>query len=151
MNESVDTYIESLPDDRGSTVRAVRDVLLRSLPDGYRESMSSGMITYEVPPERLPRTYNGKPLIYVALAAQRRYISLYLMGVYGDPATAEWFRESYANSGKNLSMGKSCLRFKNLDDLPLDLVSEAVARIPLEKYVADYDAAQGRRRSRRVS
>ncbi len=93
MNESVDTYIESLPDDRGSTVRAVRDVLLRSLPDGYRESMSSGMITYEVPPERLPRTYNGKPLIYVALAVQRRYISLYLMGVYGDPATAEWFRE----------------------------------------------------------
>ena len=107
---TVEDYLATLPDDRRTAITTVRDLVNEHLPDGYRESMAFGMITWSVPLERLPDTYNGQPLGYIALASQKNYMTLYLMSAYGDEET--WFREEYAKSGKKLDMGKSCVRFK---------------------------------------
>src|SRR5919107_5809352 len=94
------------------------------MPAGYREGVAFGMITWCVPLERYPHTYNGQPLGYVALAAQKRHYALYLMGLYADSGEAAQFRSRWEAGGRRLDMGKSCLRFRGLDDLHLDLVWE---------------------------
>ena len=142
---TVEEYLDGLPDDRRETVETVRSVVRDNLPDGYKETMQFGMIAYVVPLERYPKTYNRQALQYAALAAQKNYVSLYLMNVYGDEETERWFLDSYRASGKRLDMGKSCVRFKSLDDLPLDLVGEAIARTPVDDYIALYETARGLR------
>ena len=139
---TVDEYLDELPEDRTEALQAVRQVILANLPDGYAEAMNWGMISYEIPLERYPATYNNKPLAYAALASQKNYMSLYLMSVYGDSETEAWFHDRYLASGKRLDMGKSCVRFRSLDDLPLDLVGEVVARTPVEDFISRYEAAR---------
>ena len=139
---TVDEYLDELPEDRTEALQAVRQVILANLPDGYAEAMNWGMISYEIPLERYPTTYNNKPLAYAALASQKNYMSLYLMSVYGDSETEAWFHDRYLASGKRLDMGKSCVRFRSLDDLPLDLVGEVVARTPVEDFISRYEAAR---------
>ena len=123
----------------------MRKVILDNLPTGYEEMMQFGMISYVIPLERYPVTYNKQPLQYAALASQKHYMSVYLMNVYGDPDSEQWFVEQYRASGKKLDMGKSCVRFKKLDDLPLDLIGRAIARTPVEAYIEVYEAARGKR------
>ena len=145
-----DEYIASLPDDRRDAVSAVRDVVRKNLPAGYEEGMQYGMIGWYVPLDRFPDTYNGQPLGLAALANQKNYISLYLNSVYGDRATEAWFKERYAATGKKLAMGKSCLRFRKVDDIPLDLIGETIARADLDSFLAHYEEARGSsRRTRR--
>ena len=146
---TVDDYLASLPDDRRAAISAVRDVILRNLPDGYREGMAYGMIGYYVPLDQFPDTYNGHPLGLAALASQKHHMSLYLNNVYGDTATEAWFRERYGASGKRLDMGKSCVRFRRLDDLPLDVVGEVIARTPVDAFLAHYEAVRGSSRATR--
>jgi hypothetical protein len=141
---TVEEYLQSLPEDRRAVVAAVRDVILKNLPAGYHESMGFGMINYAVPLERYPKTYNKQPLCYAALAAQKNYIALYLMGVYAPPERHEWFREEFRKAGKKLDMGKSCVRFRKLDDLPLDLIGRVIAGIPVDKWIAIYEASRKR-------
>ena len=117
---TVEEYLDELADDRRETVEAVRDVVTANLPDGYEETVQFGMISYVVPLERYPKTYNRQALQYAALASQKNYVSLYLMNVYGDQETERWFLDRYKASGKRLDMGKSCVRFKSVEDLPLD-------------------------------
>lgn len=138
---TAEEYLQSLPEDRREVVSAVRDVVLRNLPDGFTEAVSGGMITYCIPLERFPNTYNKQPLGYVALASQKNHIALYMMGAYGDPAEAKRIEEGFARAGKKLDMGKSCIRFRKLDDLPLDVIGESVSRTPPEKLIALHDAA----------
>lgn len=133
---TVEEYLAALPEDRREAISAVRDVILRNLPAGFAEEMRHGMISYVVPLERYPDTYNGRPLPLASLASQKRHLALYLMGVYGDEGTATWFRERWAETGKRLDMGRSCVRFRRLDDLPLDLVGEAIGRVSLDDFVA---------------
>ena len=109
---TVEEYLDELTDDRRATVEAVRDVVRANLPDGYEETVQFGMISYVVPLERYPKTYNRQALQYAALASQKNYVSLYLMNVYGNQETERWFLDSYKASGKRLDMGKSCVRFK---------------------------------------
>jgi hypothetical protein len=142
-------YIADLPPDRRAAISAVRDVIRSNLPEGFEEGMEFGVITWYVPLERFPDTYNGRPLGLVALASQKQYMALYLNTVYGDPELEDWFRARYADSGKRLDMGKSCVRFRKLEDLPLDVVGETVARVPLERFVAHYQAARGSSRKAR--
>jgi Domain of unknown function (DU1801) len=137
-----DEYVASLPEDRRDAVETVRRVINENLPDGYREGMAFGMIGWYVPLERYPNTYNGQPLGLVALASQKNYLNLYLNSVYGDPATERWFRERYAASGKKLDMGKSCVRFRRLEDLPLDVIGETIARAELDGFLARYEEAR---------
>ena len=144
---TVNDYLSELDPDRKTSVAAVRGVILENLPDGYEEVMQYGMISYIVPTSVLAETYNGQPLMYAALASQKRYMSLYLTNVYGDEGSAEWFRQRYAASGKKLNMGKSCVRFRKLEDLPLDVVGEAIALTPLNEFLEIYRASRvGRRK-----
>lgn len=140
--QTPESIIADLPLDRREAVSRVRQVILANLPPGYEEGILFGMISYYVPLERFPDTYNGQPLVYLALASHKNHMSLYLMNVYGDPATQRWFQQRYAASGKRLDMGKSCLRFKRLEDLPLDVIGDTVARTPVDRFIAGYRAAR---------
>jgi hypothetical protein len=146
---TVDEYLKSLPDDRRDAIKGVRKVILENLPKGYKEGMQWGMITYYIPLEDYPNTYNGQPLAYAALAAQKNFNSLYLMTVYGDPKSRKWFDAAYKASGKKLDMGKSCVHFKKLDDLPMDLIAETIARVPKEQYIKNYETARKTTKSRK--
>ena len=148
--KTADEYIESLPDDRREAVREVRDTVRANLPEGFEEGMSYGMIAWYVPLERFPNTYNGEPLGLAALASQKNYISLYLLSVYGDPSTEAWFKDRYAETGKLLNMGKSCLRFRRLEDVPLDVIGETIARVDLDSYLAGYESTMGSYRRTRA-
>ena len=148
---TVEQYLASLPADRRAAMSAVRDVILKNLDKDYEEGMQYGMIGYYVPLERFPDTYNRQPLSLAGIASQKRYMSLYLNTVYGDPETDRWFRKRYAASGKKLDMGKGCVRFRRLDDLPLDLIAETIARTPVDRYVERYRAVRGSTRKARVS
>ena len=143
-----DEYVASLPEDHREAVATVRDVINRNLPPGYEEGMQYGMIGWYVPLARYLDTYNGQPLAIAGLASQKNYISLYLNTVYGSPREEAWFKERYAASGKKLDMGKSCLRFKRLEDVPLDVIGETIARAELERTLANYEEV--RASSRRV-
>jgi uncharacterized protein YdhG (YjbR/CyaY superfamily) len=138
---TVQEYLAELPEDRRAVVAAVRDVVLRSIPAGYQESMAFGMIGYGVPLERYPDTYNGQPLAYAAIAAQKNYYALYLMSAYTG-AQEQAVREAFAAAGKKLDMGKSCIRFKKLDDLPLDALGRIIAATPPDAFIAQYEAAR---------
>ena len=145
-----DEYVASLPGDRAAAVQAVRDVINANLPAGYREGMAFGMIGWYVPLERYADTYNGQPLGLVALASQKNHLSLYLNNVYGDPGTEAWFRELWARTGKKLDMGKSCVRFRRLEDLPLDVIGETIARTELDGFIRRYEAVRGSSRAART-
>lgn len=137
--DSVEQYIQALPEDRREAITALRRVILDNLPAGYEEMMQYGMIGYSVPLSRYPNTYNGQPLSYVALASQKNYISLYLMGIYSRPEQAEWFTQTWQATGKKLNMGKSCVRFRKLDDVPLDLIGQVVAMTSVDEFIATYE------------
>ncbi len=146
---TVEQYINALPPDRREQIAGLRDLILRRLPDGYVEQMDFGMIAYVIPLATYPETYNGHPLMYAAVASQKRHMSLYLMNVYGDEATQRWFTEGFTAAGKKLDMGKACVRFKRLDDLPLDFIGDVIARTSVADYIAGYESSRARMASNR--
>lgn len=131
-------YLASLPSERRTVMAKVRAAVKRAMPKGYKESMGYGMICWTVPLSVLPETYNGEPLCYAALAAQKNHTALYLMGPYGDQALLAELKAGYKAASLKLDMGKSCLRFKSLDDIALDVVGRVISRLPVETYVAMY-------------
>ncbi len=139
---TVEACLNELPPERREMIEIVRQVILDHLPEGYVEAVRRGMISYEVPLESYPDTYNGQPLSYAALASQKNYVSLYLMAFYGDEALRERFETAYCATGKRLDVGKSCVRFRKLDDLPLDLVAEMIAAVSVDENVAQAKAAR---------
>ncbi|MDX6695493.1 MAG: hypothetical protein QOF02_3096 [Blastocatellia bacterium] len=143
---TVEEYLSELPEERRAIVARVREVILQHLPEGYKEAMNWGMIAYEVPRERFPDTYNGQPLAYVALAAQKNYFALHLIGVYQDSKQETWLREAFAEAGKKLEMGKGCLRFRKLDDLPLEVIGRVVAAITPDELIEQHKANRSRGR-----
>ena len=125
-------------------ISAVREVILTNLPEGYEECMSYGMIGYVVPHSLYPKGYHcnpKQPLPFACLGSQKNHMAIYLMNVYGDKATEEWFRKAWQASGKRLDMGKSCVRFKKLEDIPLDVIGQVVARTPVKNYIDGVDKA----------
>ena len=150
-SQTPEEYLASLPDDRREALGAVRRTILDNLRDGFREGMQYGMIGYYIPLERFPDTYNRQPLGLAALASQKRHMALYLNNVYGDAATEARFRAAYAASGKNLDMGKSCVRFRRLEDLPLDVIGEAIHGETVEGFIARYAEARGSSRKSRAT
>jgi hypothetical protein len=150
---SVAEYLASLPEDRRKIVEAVRKVIRANLDKNYEEGMQYGAIGYYVPHKVFPAGYHcdpKQPLPFAALASQKNYLSLYLMGVYcgcgegpGAALTpqAKWFREAWARTGKKLDMGKACVRFRKLEDLALEVVGEAIRRVPAERYIEQYQKA----------
>lgn len=141
---TVDAYLDELPADRRAAIGVVRDEVLRRLPEGFQEAMNWGMITYQVPLETYPDTYNGQPLMYAALASQKNHMAVYLTAVYADEGTRDGFLASYRATGKRLDMGKSCVRFRRLDDLPVELIGDAIASCDLESFVTIYERSRQR-------
>jgi len=141
---TVARYLAELPAERRASIARVRAVIRKRLPKGYRESMNWGMICYAVPLSVHPNTYNGQPLCYVALAAQKNYVALYLMPVYMNPALLNALKAGFKQAGKRLDMGKSCVRFRSSTDLPLGVIGDIVASTPMAKFIAI--AASARRR-----
>jgi hypothetical protein len=140
--ETPQEYLESLPEGRREAIAEVRQTILDNLPEGYEEAMQYGMLSYVIPLERYPETYNGQPLGYVSMASQKNYMSLYLMGIYGEVDGRNWFEAEAEKRGAKLDIGKACVRFRRLEDLPLDLVGEAVARIGVEDFIDKYERSR---------
>jgi uncharacterized protein YdhG (YjbR/CyaY superfamily) len=146
---TVEDYLASLPDDRRKAQEAVRQTILEHLPEGLAETMAWGMISYVVPLETFPDTYNGEPLVHTALASQKQHMSVYLNAIYGDEQVRQEFEEAYRATGKRYDVGKSCVRFRRLDDLPLDVVGQAVGSTSAQELIAQHERAMGARRSPR--
>ena len=126
---TVREYLARLPADRRKAITAVRKVIRENLPDGYEEAMNWGMITYQVPLGTYPDTYNGQPLMYAALASQRNHMAVYLTGIYTSEGSRAAFERAYRTTGKRFDVGRSCVRFRTLDDLPLPLIGETIASL----------------------
>jgi uncharacterized protein DUF1801 len=137
-----EAYLAELPRERAHLVARVRDLVNANLPDGYVERMNWGMISWEVPRELYPDTYNGQPLVYAGLAAQKNHNALYLNGVYASDERTERLRRDYEAAGRKLDMGKSCIRFKKAEDLAEDVLAATIRSIPLDRFIADYEASR---------
>ena len=133
-----------MPEERKAAISAVRSVILANLPPGYEETVQHGMLSYGIPLATYPVTYNKLPLLFAGLASQKNYMTVHLMNLYGNPADEEWFVQRYTATGKKLNMGKSCVLFKTIDDLLIDLIGEAVARTPVESCIQLYESARKR-------
>jgi hypothetical protein len=136
---TVNEYLKSLPEERRKAISAVRKVILKNLPAGFEESMNYGMISYQVPLGIYPNTNNKQPLMFAALASQKNYMAIHLVGIYLDVDYRAKFESAYKASGKKLDAGKGCVRFKNLDDLPLDVIGEVIASMTVEKYISYFE------------
>jgi hypothetical protein len=137
-----EALLAGLPPERSEALAHARQLVNDALPLGYHESVEGKMIVWSVPLERYPDTYNKQPLQLAALAAQKNYNALYLMGLYLSDERVREFQQAYAAAGKKLDMGKSCLRFRTADELCDAAVSAAIAAVPVETYIRDYDAAR---------
>lgn len=149
--KNVEDYLAELPAERRDVLTAMRKLILEHLPKGYVESVQYGMMCYGIPLSEYPNTYNGQPLGYLALAAQKNYYALYMLGPYGDPKAEAELRAGFEKAGKKLDMGKSCLRFKAVDDLALDAISKAIASTPPKRLLELYEAARANMKSSKPS
>jgi hypothetical protein len=140
---TVQQYLASLPADRRAVIESVRSVIRKNLDPLFEEGMQYGMIGYYVPHSVYPAGYHcdpKQPLPFVCLASQKNYMSVYLGCVYGDPERERWFRDAWAKTGRKLDMGKSCVRFKKLDDLALDVIGESIRRVPARAFIEWYES-----------
>ena len=147
---TVAEYLAELPADRRTALEAVRQTILANLPAGYEEAMNWGMITYQVPLARYPDSYNGQPLAYAGLASQKNHMAVYLIGIYADDSARERFETAYRATGKRYDVGKSCVRFKKLDDLPLVLIGESIALFSVDEFIARIEKAHPPHKGKRA-
>ena len=139
---AVADYLATLAPDRRAQIDPVVKFVRKHVPKGYEEAVSRKTIVWAVPFTLLPKTYNGQPLWYLALAAQKNYNALYLMNAYGIPRLRKLLETGFKKAGKKLDMGKSCLLFKTMDDLDLDSVGQVIADTPVDKYIEAYHASR---------
>ncbi len=142
---TVEQYLAELPEDRRKVLEAVRQVILKNLDKDYEEGIQYGSIGYYVPHRVYPAGYHcdaKQPLPFANLASQKNYMSLYLLCAYGDSPLSRWFQQAWAKTGKKLDMGKACVRFKKLEDLALDVIGEAIQRVPAKTHIEHCEAAR---------
>ena len=142
--ESIKAFLNSVPEERRDKVNKLHKVIESSLPSGFEVHASNGMLNYVVSLSRYPKGYHatkGGPLPFISIASQKNHIALYHMGLYGNPALMQWFEEAYTQHSSNkLDMGKSCIRFKHLEQIPFDLIGELCQKITVDEYIAQYEA-----------
>jgi uncharacterized protein YdhG (YjbR/CyaY superfamily) len=141
---TVEEYLAQLPPERAEVIETVRELVLDNLPEGIEESMNFGMIAYEIPLSRYPETYNGQPLMYAALAAQKHHYALYLHSVYASDEVERELRDAYAAADVRLDAGRSCVRFKRLDQLLPDAVARAIGAVSVDEYIELYESSRRR-------
>lgn len=146
MFTKVEEYILGLPDDRQLIIQKIRETILNNLHDGFEEVIQYDMLGYVIPHKIYPAGYHcdpKQPLPFIHLASQKNYISLYHMGIYADEALLQWFTNEYAKRCKyKLDMGKSCIRFKKMDDIPYDLIGELVAKMTVGDWITLYEKSR---------
>ena len=146
--ESIKAFLNSVPEERRDKVNKLHKVIESSLPSGFDVHASNGMLNYVVPLSRYPKGYHatkGGPLPFISIASQKNHIALYHMGLYGNPELMQWFDEAYTQHSPNkLDMGKSCIRFKHLEQIPFDLIGELCQKITVDEYIAQYEAILSR-------
>ena len=148
---TVSQYLRSLDPERRRILSAVRKVVNDNLPEGYAEGITYGVIAWHIPLATFPGTYNGQPLCCAALAANKNYNTLHLMGAYGDSKQKAFLRDEFEKRGKKFDMGQACLRFRTLDDLPLDVIGAVIQRTPAKALIAWHEAAHGNKTGRSQS
>ena len=133
--KSIQEYLAEMPPERREAIEEVRETILKNLLEGFEEVINWGMITYQVPLEIYPDTYNKKPLMYAALANQKNHMAVYLTGIYMDEKLNQQFEEKYKKTGKRYDVGKSCVRFRKLEDLPLPLIGESIQAVEMDEFI----------------
>lgn len=139
---TVDAYLKGLPEERRKVIAKVRGVVKKHLPKGYKEEMLWGMISYVIPLERYPNTYNKKPLTYVALAAQKNDFAFYFTGPFKGAGVDEEIKALFTAAGRARDIGRSCLHFGGIDEVPLDVLGGVVASMPVDRYIELYEKAK---------
>lgn len=139
---TVAAFLASLPPDRRAAIQAVREVILANLDKDFQECIQYGGIGYSVPHRVYPAGYHcdpKQPLPFAGIMAQKNHMSIHMMSVYASPTELRWFTDAWAKSGKKLDMGRSCVRFKKIDDVPLEVIGEAIRRVSAADYIALYE------------
>lgn len=142
---TVDDFLAGLPPDDRKVMSTVRDTVRKNLPTGYEEILQGRFISYVIPLSRFPKTHNKQPIWYIALAIQKNYYTVHMMAAYGDPKSLALIQNGFKKAGKKLDMGMACIRFKKLEDLPLDVIGKSVASVPAEGYIRRYEASRKKR------
>ncbi len=136
-------YLDELPEERKAAIGELRKIILKNLPKGFKESMSYGMLGYCVPHSIYPAGYHcdpKQPLPFMSLASQKNFIALYHMGLYSNPPLLKWFTEEYPKHCQaKLDMGKSCIRFKKMDQIPFKLIGELASKMSPADWIALYE------------
>ncbi len=138
-------YLEQLPDDRKKPMTELRKVILDNLPKGFEETLGYGMLGYVVPLALYPAGYHCNPkdpLPFINIASQKNFIALHHMGMYADPELLAWFQEEFPkHSSRKLDMGKSCIRFKNVEHIPFELIGALVQKMNPAQWIYLYETA----------
>ncbi len=142
--ETIEDYLIDLPDDRKEAINKLRTIILENMPKGFVETMSYGMIGYVVPHTLYPDGYHCDPklpLPFINIASQKNFIALYHMGIYANPELLKWFTDEFPkHSDQKLDMGKSCIRFKKIDQIPFELIAELVRKVSVEDWIRSYES-----------
>lgn len=148
QENNTQSFLDALPDDRKDAITKLHNTIITNLPKGFEVLASKDMLNYVVPLSRYPKGYHatkGEPLPFISLASQKNHIALYHMGLYGSPELLRWFEEAYEQAGSTkLDMGKSCIRFKHLKQIPFDVVGRLCQKISVDDYIAQYEAILNR-------
>jgi uncharacterized protein YdhG (YjbR/CyaY superfamily) len=142
---SIEEYLEEIPEERKIAFTKLRETILKNIPKGFVEQMSYGMIGYVVPPSIYPNGYHCDPklpLPFISIASQKNFLALYHMGIYAKPELLNWFVSEYPKHSKQkLDMGKSCIRFKKIDQIPFDLIAELVQKMSAQEWITYYESS----------
>ena len=141
--ETPEDYISQLPQERKDVISKIRELILKNIPEGFEEQMSYGMLGYVVPHSLYPDGYHVNPelpLPFMNLASQKNFVALYHSGIYADPKLLDWFTNEYPKyCTRKLDMGKSCIRFKNMDDIPYQLIAELSGKMTVQQWIELYE------------
>lgn len=149
--KTVKEYLDELPEDRRPAIEALRKVVKKNLPKGFKEVMQYGMISYVVPLSKYPAGYlddKKTPLPFASIASQKNHTALYSFSVYGDKNVHEWFVKAWEKSGKKLDMGKSCIRFKKIENIPLDVIGKLMSKMSVDDFITFYEKNRGSRKKK---
>ena len=140
---TIKEYIDQLPEDRKPVIKKLRSIINKNLPKGFKEQLSYGMPGWVIPHSKYPDGYHCDPKLpvpFMSIASQKNFVALYHSGVYASPDLYKWFTTEYPNHSKRkLDMGKSCIRFKKMDDVPYDLIAELVAKMTPDDFIEIYE------------
>jgi uncharacterized protein YdhG (YjbR/CyaY superfamily) len=141
---SIEAYLEEIPAERKEAFTKLRETILENIPKGFVEQMSYGMIGYVVPHSIYPDGYHCDPklpLPFINIASQKNFIALYHMGIYANPELLKWLIKEYPkHSTQKLDMGKSCIRYKKMDQIPFELIAELVQKMSVQEWITCYES-----------